>query len=135
MFAPEDVDSAIEMLQNAHATHLLELNPDLVDCCREARQYVSSRKGGEIIVHDNSNNGGGIQSKTSDSSKNNIAHAIRKKKLSRRMQSNGFKALKDLTVDFACREDLAITSLREFLEVFVQSVKRDQVFHQELLSS
>jgi hypothetical protein len=38
-------------------------------------------------------------------------------------------------VDFACREDLAITSLREFLEVFVQSVKREQVFHQELLSS
>jgi len=43
--------------------------------------------------------------------------------------------LKDLTVDFACREDLAITSLKEFLEVFIQSVKREQAFHQELLSS
>ena len=51
------------------------------------------------------------------------------------MQSNGFKSVKDLTVDFACREDLAITSLREFLEVFVQSVKREQAFHQELLSA
>jgi hypothetical protein len=46
-----------------------------------------------------------------------------------------FKSLKDLTVDFACREDLAITSLKEFLEVFVQSVKREQAFHHELLSS
>jgi hypothetical protein len=50
------------------------------------------------------------------------------------MKSNGFRCLKDLTVDFACREDLSITSLREFLEVFVQSVKRDQVFHHELLN-
>jgi len=41
------------------------------------------------------------------------------------MHSSGFKSLKDLTVDFACREDLAITSLKEFLEVFVQSVKRE----------
>lgn len=37
VFAPEDVDGAIEMLSNTTATHLLELNPDLVDCCREAR--------------------------------------------------------------------------------------------------
>ncbi len=51
------------------------------------------------------------------------------------MHTSGFKVLKDLTVDFACREDLAITSLKEFLEVFVQSVKREQVFHQELLSN
>jgi hypothetical protein len=51
------------------------------------------------------------------------------------MHTSGFKSLKDLTVDFACREDLAITSLKEFLEVFVQSVKREQVFHNELLSS
>ena len=43
--------------------------------------------------------------------------------------------MKDLTVDFACREDLAITSLKEFLEVFIQSVKREQPFHHELLSS
>ncbi len=48
-----------------------------------------------------------------------MAYAIRKKKLSKRMHTNGFKTLKDLSVDFACREDLAITSLREFLEVFV----------------
>lgn len=64
-----------------------------------------------------------------------MSFAMRKKRLSKRMHSNGFKTLKDLSVDFACREDLAITSLREFLEVFVQSVKRDQVFHKELLSS
>ena len=84
--------------------------------------YTKPARQGDLSIKENDN-------------KAHIAHAIRKKKLSRRMQSNGFKALKDLTVDFACREDLAITSLREFLEVFVQSVKREQVFHQELLSS
>ena len=42
-----------------------------------------------------------------------------KKKLSKRINSGSFKVLKDLTVDFSCREDLAITSLKEFLEVFI----------------
>ena len=87
LFAPADVDEAVEALAAARPTHALELNGDLVASCREPE------------------------------------------KLSRRMQANGFKAVKDLTVDFACREDLAITSLREFLEVFVQSVKGDQAFH------
>ncbi len=48
----------------------------------------------------------------------NLVQASRKN-LSKKMHSSGFKSLKDLTVDFACREDLAITSLKEFLEVFV----------------
>jgi len=58
-----------------------------------------------------------------------------RKKVSKKINSGSFKILKDLTVDFSCREDLAITSLKEFLEVFIQSVKRDQVFHTELLSN
>lgn len=35
VFAPDDVDSAIEMLSNTSNTHPLELNSDLVECCRE----------------------------------------------------------------------------------------------------
>lgn len=138
VFAPADVDAAIEMLSNTQQTHALELNADLCELCREPKIVgvsPANSAGKTFTVENNKASRFDVTKGATNGDKAQMAQAIRKKKLSRRMQSNGFKALKDLTVDFACREDLAITSLREFLEVFVQSVKRDQVFHQELLSS
>jgi len=35
-----------------------------------------------------------------------------------------FKGIKEMVVDFVCREDLVITTLREFFEVFIQSIKK-----------
>lgn len=46
-----------------------------------------------------------------------------------------FGDVKELVVDFVCREDLAITAVKEFLEVFINSVKKEQLFHRELMSS
>lgn len=40
VFAPEDVDSAVEMLSSVQGTHLLELNSDLVECCRDGALNV-----------------------------------------------------------------------------------------------
>ena len=37
VFAPEDVDAAIEMLANTQQTHALELNADLCELCREPK--------------------------------------------------------------------------------------------------
>lgn len=45
------------------------------------------------------------------------------------------KNAKEMVIDFLCREDLAITTLKEFFEIFVSSIKKEQVFHLELLNS
>jgi hypothetical protein len=39
-----------------------------------------------------------------------------------------------MVIDFICREDLVLTTLKEFFEIFITSIKKDQVFHSELLS-
>lgn len=46
-----------------------------------------------------------------------------------------FKGVKEMVIDFICREDLVITTLKEFFEIFISSIKKEQVFHSELLSS
>ena len=39
-----------------------------------------------------------------------------------------------MTIDYQCREDLTVTTLKEFFEIFISSLKKEQAFHQELLS-
>ena len=39
-----------------------------------------------------------------------------------------------MTIDYQCREDLTVTTLKEFFEIFISSLKKEQVFHRELLS-
>ena len=43
--------------------------------------------------------------------------------------------VKEMVIDFICREDLVITTLKEFFEIFITSIKKEQTFHSELLSS
>ena len=45
------------------------------------------------------------------------------------------KGLKEVTIEFLCSEDLIITTLKEFFEIFIMSIKNNQTFHLELLSS
>lgn len=49
--------------------------------------------------------------------------------------SKQFDKVKQMTIDFYCREDLVITTLKEFFEIFISSVKRDESFHNEVLNS
>ena len=42
--------------------------------------------------------------------------------------------VKELAVDFFCREDLMLNTLKEFFEIFICSVSRQQIFHTELLN-
>ncbi|CDW75125.1 UNKNOWN [Stylonychia lemnae] len=44
------------------------------------------------------------------------------------------KGAKEMVIDFICREDLVLTTLKEFFEIFISSIKKDQVFHTELLN-
>ncbi len=46
-----------------------------------------------------------------------------------------FRGVKEMVIDFICREDLNITTLKEFFEIFISSIKKNQIFHSELLSS
>jgi hypothetical protein len=39
-----------------------------------------------------------------------------------------------MVIDFVCREDLIITTLKEFFEIFISSIKKEQIFHKELLN-
>jgi hypothetical protein len=43
VFDPDDVDNAIDMLSNTSSTHPLELNSDLVECCREYQRKTSGK--------------------------------------------------------------------------------------------
>ena len=38
-----------------------------------------------------------------------------------------------ITVDFVCQKSLALTTLKEFLEIFVSSIKNSDSFHSELM--
>ena len=38
-----------------------------------------------------------------------------------------------MTIDYYCREDLTVTTLKEFFEIFISSLKKEQAFHQELI--
>ena len=40
-----------------------------------------------------------------------------------------------MTIDYYCREDLTVTTLKEFFEIFISSLKKDQAFHHELISN
>ena len=40
-----------------------------------------------------------------------------------------------MVIDFVCREDLIITTLKEFFEIFISSIKKEQIFHKELLNA
>ena len=45
-----------------------------------------------------------------------------------------FRGVKEMVIDFICKEELNLTTLKEFFEIFISSIKKDQIFHQELLS-
>lgn len=42
------------------------------------------------------------------------------------MHSNySFAGIKEMVIDFICREDLVITTLKEFFEIFISSIKKE----------
>ena len=43
------------------------------------------------------------------------------------------KDSKHITVDFVCQKNLALTTLKEFLEIFLTSIRNEDTFHTELM--
>ena len=42
--------------------------------------------------------------------------------------------IQEIVIDFICREDIVIATLKEFFEIFIASIREDQYFHVVLLS-
>ena len=45
-----------------------------------------------------------------------------------------FTGIQEIVIDFVCREDLNIGTMKEFFEIFIASIKTDQYFHTVLMS-
>ncbi len=56
-------------------------------------------------------------------------HSPRSKKSALKNQQkflvNKYKKVKQMTIDYYCREDLTVTTLKEFFEIFISSLKKD----------
>ena len=60
-------------------------------------------------------------------------YGAKKKKLTYTAYS--LAGVKEMIIDFVCREDLLSTTLKEFFEIFIASIKKEQMFHRELLGA
>ena len=38
-----------------------------------------------------------------------------------------FRGVKEMVIDFICKEELNLTTLKEFFEIFISSIKKDQI--------
>jgi hypothetical protein len=47
------------------------------------------------------------------------------KKKSMAQNAYSLSGVKEMIIDFVCREDLVITTLKEFFEVFISSIKKE----------
>lgn len=61
------------------------------------------------------------------------SYSPRSKKIELKSQQktliSSYKKVKQMTIDYYCREDLTVTTLKEFFEIFISSLKKDQAFH------
>ena len=42
----------------------------------------------------------------------------------KKIKMKNLSGVKEIVIDFVCREDLVITTLREFFEIFISSIKK-----------
>ena len=45
-----------------------------------------------------------------------------------------YEHVRQMTVNYSCRQELSVTSLKEFFEITIASVSNDQDFHLVLLN-
>jgi hypothetical protein len=111
------------MLMKTEATHPLLLSDELSEMCKDQKSPVKV----------NSWNGGGASELDSTRPHSDYTHS---KTGGRRkyLKSQNLTGIKEMVIDFICREDLVITTLKEFFEIFISSIKKQQVFHSELLN-
>ena len=116
IFQAEDVELAKELLMDVRSVHPLDLQAELCD-------QVDSQK----INRNNS-----MSATLDESDRSN-----KERRTSRRKPFKGtssFSGIREMVIDFVCREDLVMTTLKEFFEIFISSIKKEQIFHKELLS-
>ena len=121
-FRYEDVQYAIELLKTMEPREPLLLSDDL---CVYSKNLAN--KSSEQLIP------------LKRSAQNEVqSYSPRSKKIELKSQQktliSSYKKVKQMTIDYYCREDLTVTTLKEFFEIFISSLKKDQAFHQELIS-
>ena len=112
------------MLTSMTAREPLFLADDLCEYSRNLLQSQSPSKDEEI--------------EKDPSQQKSPSAAEKRKKASLKAQQKQlikkYSKVKQMTIDYYCREDLTVTTLKEFFEIFISSLKKEQAFHAELMS-
>ena len=73
------------------------------------------------------NSGGGSQQKLTIKQKERLRKSALRAQQKQLVKK--YSKVKQMTIDYYCREDLTVTTLKEFFEIFISSLKKEQAFH------
>lgn len=118
-FRYEDVDDAISLLKEMEPRHALKLSSDL--CIYSINML--DRDSDLICSLDQNCDEPLSKDQCSPKTKKSNLRAQQKQLI------NKYKKVKQMTIDYFCREDLTVTTLKEFFEIFISSLRKDQAFH------
>ena len=107
------------------------MNLELYELCQDSKGVggkndIRSPVGASSRVNSLVGNPNSSGASTRNSSQGRRADAFKQKeKLKKKKKTLAFKNVKEMVIDFICREDLIITTLKEFFEIFISSIKKD----------
>ena len=130
------------MLSQMNARQPLLLADDLCEYSRNLLQNTIQQDGGENAEPEVGSNSGPAStnpqggsgsnaenSKTTGNSKSRERTRKAALKAQQRQLVKKYSKVKQMTIDYYCREDLTVTTLKEFFEIFISSLKKEQAFH------
>ena len=124
-----------------NARQPLLLADDLCEYSRNLLQNTIQQNGGENAEPEvglnpgpaSTNPQGGSGSNAENSKTGNSKSRERTRKAALKAQQRQlvkkYSKVKQMTIDYYCREDLTVTTLKEFFEIFISSLKKEQAFH------
>jgi len=130
----EDVGFAIEMLNNLEPRAPLNLADDLCDYSRNLLQNQLKIHGNMDANNVDENDAAAGPLSNDKDSKDKERKRKQLLKAQQKQLIKKYSKVKQMTIDYYCREDLTVTTLKEFFEIFISSLKKEQAFHQELTS-
>jgi len=128
------------MLKTMQARQPLLLADDLCEYSRNLLQKEiatdENSEQNELLSSNPSNAANGLSNHLGDSSQNKST-SVKSREKSRkaalkaqqRQLVKKYSKVKQMTIDYYCREDLTVTTLKEFFEIFISSLKKEQAFH------
>ena len=102
-----DVDMALELLKTQLSTQPLEISDELTQECRDTHAQQSNKS-------DLSQ--GGMPSGSQAGARKGIGGPV---------TTLNFTGIQEIVIDFICREDMVMATLKEFFEIFIASIRED----------